>query len=227
MKTVLVGLMSFLVITNIQAASRLVKVSGTCEIKDVYDRYRVSIVIETTDKNQTIASSKVQTRNDEALAKVKGMNLLDLELRTLEYGLTPVREWEKNQMVFKGYKARSHISIEFSDSKRIGELLGVLAGLKLDEINGPSSFFSQTKEKMLNDKCLVEALTNAKAKADLMAKTLNTKIKRVNTIEENQTTARPPQLTKMMMATAEMASPQIELGTTEFKKEVYVEFELR
>src|SRR5690606_28960033 len=104
MKTVLVGLSTFFMITNLFAADRLVKVSGSCEIKDTFDRYRVTIVVENTAKNQTDASSNVQKRNDEALAKVKGMNLSHLDLTTLEYGLNPVREWEKNVMVFKGYK---------------------------------------------------------------------------------------------------------------------------
>src|SRR5690606_4437056 len=126
--------------------------------EDSFDRYRVTVMVENQDMDQAKASSLLEKRNNEVLKRVKELKLSDLNLITEEYGLNPVREWEKNKQVFKGYKARARVAIEFSDEKNLGKLLSTLSSLKTDEILGPENFFSQEKEKELNNKCIVMAL---------------------------------------------------------------------
>lgn len=228
MRSILLGLL--IVSTQALAAKRLISVTGHCDIEDSFDRYRVTVMLENQNMEQARATSLLEKRNNEALKKIKALKLSDLNLVTKEYGLTPVREWEKNKQVFKGYKARARVAIEFSDEKNLGKLLSTLSALKPDEITGPENFFSKEKEKELNNKCLVMALKDAKDKAQLMTKTLGTSIGKVHRIQEQAQTQHQPipiYRAKSMAMSANMESaPQIEIGKSHFIKNVYVEFEL-
>src|SRR5690606_5633298 len=132
-------------------------VTGHCDVEEAFDRYRVAVMVENQQMDQGKASSLMEKRNNEIIKKVKALKLSDLNLVTKEYGLTPVREWEKSKQVFKGYRARAVLAIEFSSEKNLGKLLEALSSLKPDQIIGPNNFFSLTKEKELNNKCLVMA----------------------------------------------------------------------
>lgn len=209
------------------AKKRIISVSGHCDIQDRFDRYKVIAIIEHQDMNQAKASSNVEAKNNELINAVKKLGLENLNLVTLAYELQPIREWENHKQVFKGYKAYSSLAIEFSDEKSIGKLLKRLTTLKLDQINGPDRFFSKEKSKALNNKCLVIALEDAKAKAKLMANTLEANIAKVHRIDEKRSPSpdnpRPMYMAKSMRTES---APQIELGVTSFVKDIFVEFEL-
>lgn len=228
MKSVLVGIM--LLCMSAYAKERIISVTGHCEVKDRFDRYRVSVMVENQNMDQLKASSLMEKRNNEIVSKIKDLKLTNVNLVTEEYGLNPVREWEKNKQVFKGYKARARLSIEFSNEKNLSKVLSTLSKLKPDEVSGPQNFFSKEKTNDLNNQCLVMALKDAKAKAKLMAKTLDASISKVHRIQEsanNEAPQVPMFRAKSMAMSADLESaPQIEVGESRFVKDVYVEFEL-
>lgn len=209
------------------ASTKLISVTGECSVSGVPDRFRISASLFNENMDQLKASKDLDKRNNETIKKIKDLKLKDLNLRTVDYGLHQIRVWENNKQVFKGYKASTTLHIEFSDKEKIGETLGSLTSLKVDDINGPDTFFSNSKKEELVNECLVMALKNAENKAKLMAKTLNAKIKKVHRIQENKFDNIGVPRESFMLKTAQMNSaPQIEVGTSEFRKEIFVEFEL-
>ncbi len=211
---------------------RTVTVSGVCKRSVVPDRGAIVVTAEFRDSDLRTASKKAQDAYERVRSQVQKMSLEDLQMRTSEYGVNQVREWEKNKMVSKGFQARMGLEVSSSQVARMGEVIALAAREGLQDVGGLRTFLSETKLLQEQTSCLQEAAQNARVKAERLASALSTKVAQVNSINESWSPVQVPParpLSKLMMADAESSrsAPEVEAGREDLAVTVQVVFALQ
>lgn len=228
---VLVAAQLSLATPEAKAEDRKVSVSGICNRSAVPDRASITLVADFRDMDLKSAIRKATETYGRLRDGVERLKLDDLEMRTSEYSVTQVREWEKNQSVFKGYQARMGLRVSSSSIGRMGEVVALGAREDVRETGGLSTYLSD--EKLLREQvgCLEEAARNARTKAEKLASALGAKVGPVLSLSEawNALPRRPEPVMMGMMGTrtAEVAPPQIEGGRQELSVTVQATFGLQ
>ena len=211
---------------------RQVTVSGVCKRSVIPDRGAITVASEFRDPDLKAASRKAQDAYEHTRTQIQKLGLEDLQMRTSEYSVIQVREWEKNKMVSKGFQARMGLEVTSSQVGRMGEVIALAAREGLQDVGNLRSYLSESKLLQEQTACLEEAAKNARTKAEHLASALGVKVGLVVSINENgMPNSLPPQrpMEKMMMRAEESSrsSPEIETGREDLSVTVQVVFALQ
>lgn len=199
-------------------SERIVTVSGSCTRPVTSDRGAITLTAEFTERDLQAATRKASDSYDRAREGIKRLNLSDLDLRTSEYQVAEHKEWEKDKLVSKGYRARMGIRVATSQVQRLGEVIALASREGLKEVGQLQTFLSDEKERKERIACLQDAAENARAKAEKLATSLGAKLgEAVSITEEGPSGPVQPlferaELRTMAPKSAEMTPPQVEGG---------------
>jgi len=174
------------------------------------------------------ALSDNSSRMARVLAALRKAGVAERDIATSTVGLSPQYRYVDNQPpAITGYQATNSVSIRFRDVAKAGTILDALVGVGANQIDGPN--LSIDKPDAALDEARTDALTRARARADLYAKAAGMSVVRIISISESgqNTGAQPPR--PMMMARAKMAdsSTEIAAGEQDVTVNVAVRFLLR
>lgn len=210
-----------------------VLVQGSCEIKVVPDRGSVSFTSENQSKTQAAAVKLTNTQMNNLKEKIQKLKLADIELKTTNYNVYPVREYEKDHYVDKGTKASMTLEITTSEISRLGEAMGAASQAGIQNVGTMVTFLSLEKSQSEYLKCLDIASHDARKKAEQLAKKLDFSIGKVLSVIESPVTNQPtpqPHRGAMFAKSAMMDSVQaapVEAGTQNFSTNIQVTFEIK
>jgi uncharacterized protein len=157
---------------------------------------------------------------------VKGSGVADRDMQTSSLSLNPVYDYPPNQKPrLRAYNASNQITIKVRDLKNLGKTLDAVVKAGGNTINGIS--FGIDKPEQFQNDARVEAIKDAAAKAELYAKAVGYKVKRIVTVSETDYGPRPPQpmMMRMQVNDAAAATPVAE-GEVSLEQTVSVTFEL-
>lgn len=208
-----------------------VKVQGKCERDVVPDRGMISFTSEHQARNQESAVKKTNEQINKLKKSIQELKLSDLELKNTNYSVYPVREWEKERMVEKGFRSSLTLQISTSDISRIGEALIKASEAGITNVGQLYTVLSLRKAQEEYLKCLDIAAEDAKMKARQLGKKLNFKVGDVIALDETpQIEHREPPMPMAMMKSmdAAMSAPtKIEAGTQKFATTIQVTFQIK
>lgn len=225
-------LSTFLFLTSIStfASARLISVNGQC-ISNVYpDRGTLTLVSQFTEKNASIASKKATENYEKIRTAVQKLNLKDLELQTTEHNVQEIFDYVASKRISKGVQASMGLQVTTSDIARLGEVVALGSEIEINRVSNLNIFVSPVKMKTSREDCLIEAIKNAKDKAEKMAKSAGAKVGDVQLIEEISGHDSPSPMYMMESAGAmakSVAAPRIESQTTLITVNVLVKFSLK
>ena len=117
-----------------------------------------------------------------------------------------------NQRIFDGYRAQSTLDVTVGDTAKIGALMDKIAeagfekGANTEWGNLMNLYYTLSEPEKVRDEILAEAITNARTKAEHMAKASGASLGKVYQINEGGTPMFQPQPMPMMaMAKGAMA----------------------
>ncbi|HVK62068.1 MAG TPA: SIMPL domain-containing protein [Bdellovibrionales bacterium] len=229
MKAVLLAISVLISSTQAFALDRIISTSGTCTKSVVPDRGSITVVANVQDMDLNKASKRATEAYEKMKAAVQKLGLKDVEIKTTEYDLSEVREWEKERSVFKGFRARMGLGVETSEINRLGEVIALAAKQGLREVGQLQTFMSDKKSAEERESCLEDAIGNARSKASRMAKAANGKVGKVIAMVESGTMMPPPVLRMAkaeMMAADAPAGASVDPGTQKLAVSVDVTFSL-
>lgn len=233
------GLLGVIVISSLglpaagAAASspRQVTVSGICKRSVTSDRASIIVAAEFRDRELRSAAKKATEAYEKVRDAVKKLALENLELRTSEYSVQNIREWEKDKLVSKGFQARMGLYVATSEVGRLGEVIAIAAREGMQDVGTLSSFLSPARLLHEQTECLEEAAKNARVKAERLAGALGAKVGKVDVINESWSVDAPqprPMAKSMMMdeSARSMAPPSLEGGKEDLSVTVQATFAL-
>lgn len=214
------------------AAERQVSVSGVCNKSVTPDRGAITLTVEARNSDLKAAIKKATDVYEGLREAVKKLGLENLDLKTSEYSVNEIREWEKDRQVMKGYRARMGVLVETSSIQRLGEVIALGARHQVNDVGQLQIFLSPQKLQKEQFECLQAAAENARAKAEKLASALGAKVGKAVSISESGgiEPPRPPRPMRMemaMQAKGSMPEPQVEAGQQEMSLTVQATFELQ
>ena len=207
-----------------------VQVQGSCQMKVIPDRGTVSFTTENQTKDQQEAVKKTNSQMNDLKEKIQKLKLADIEFKTTNYSVYPVREYEKDHYVDKGTKASMTLEVTTSEIPRLGEAMVEASKAGIQNVGSMVTFLSLEKSQAEYLKCLDIASNDARKKADQLAKKLGFKVGDVLNVIETPTPQSNHFPERAMFAKGAMmdAAPvSIEAGSQIFSTNILVTFDIQ
>jgi len=152
-------------------ATDLISVTGECFRSVLPDRAQVSVGAQVRNKDRAQAST---TASDLYAAALKQVKDLDLKGAAFETTALDVVEWteydDRGREQRMGFIAQAMFTVTTSEPSRAGEVIQLADKLGMQNIQGPRLFASDDLRRSTYESCLEEAVRNARAKAEKIAR---------------------------------------------------------
>lgn len=221
---------TFLTFAGTALATSKIEVQGSCDIKVTPDRGVITFTAEHQEKNQKDAVKKSHDQINKLKEEIKALNLSDLELKTTNYSVHQVRDYEKERYVDKGYRATLSLEVTTSNIAELGNATVKASNVGIKNVGSLSTFLSTEKTQAEYLKCLDIAAMDAKKKALQLANKLGFKVGDVINVTETPSIERPyPErpILKMAMASMDSAPSDVEAGKMQFSTTIKVTFKIK
>jgi len=207
-----------------------VQVQGSCQMKVIPDRGTVSLTTENQTKDQQEAVKKTNSQINDLKERIQKLKLADIEFKTTNYSVYPVREYEKDHYVDKGTKVSMTLEVTTSEIPRLGEAMAEASKAGIQNVGSMVTFLSLEKSQAEYLKCLDVASNDARKKAEQLAKKLGFKVGNVlNVIESPAPQANhfPERAMFAKGAMMDAAPVSIDAGSQIFSTNILVTFDIQ
>ena len=204
----------------------LLSVSAEATSKRVPDVATISTGVVTRGADSNAAMRENADQMAKVLAALKGAGIPERDIRTAGVNLNPQYHYAENQPPkITGYEARNTVSVKVRDLGKLGKIMDTLVAEGANELNGPS--FEVDKPDEAYDEARRAALEKAQARAEMYAKALNLRVRRIVSIDETSGGFRPPvPMMRAMAMEAKGADTTISPGESSLGVSLNIVFEL-
>jgi len=159
------------------------------------------------------------------VVEIKAAGIAEKDIQTSGISVSPQYRYAENQPpTITGYQASNTVSIKVRDIARLGEVLDALVASGANQVNGPS--FEIDRPEAVYDEARRDALELARARAEMYAKSLGMRVRRIVSISEGGGFQPPVPMMKTMAMDARMESAPVAPGETTLSANLDVVFEL-
>lgn len=207
------------------AGTRL-DISATGESTRVPDLVVINagVVTEAPTAQAALSQNAQQMRTVMAALRRQGIEARDIQ--TASINLNPRYDYEdRSEPRLIGYTATNQLTVRFRDIERAGPVIDVLVSEGVNQINGPSLQIENPDEAL--DEARRDALTRARARAELYASALGMSVIRIVAVSEAGAAQPPMPYAAQARAVSAEDSTQIAPGEQTVTANVSVTFELR
>lgn len=212
----------------IPADGTLLSVSAQAESRRVPDVASIStgVVTRAADANAAMRANAEQM--DKVMAAIRAAGIAERDIQTSGVNLNPDYRYEENKApVITGYQASNTVNLKVRDLSKLGKALDALVASGANQVNGPS--FEIDQPEAAYDEARQAALKKAQARAEMYARSLGLKVRRIVSISEGGGFRPPVPMPMVAMARgkAEAAyDTAISPGETALSANLDVVFEL-
>ena len=202
-------------------------VVATGEVTRVPDIARINAGVVTVAPTATAAIEQNATRMEAVRAALRRAGIADRDIQTSSINLNPEYRYQDGQPpILTGYRAGNEVAVRFRDIRTTGRILDALVAQGANQINGPTLGLDQPEAAL--DEARTAALRTAQARAELYARALGKRVKRVLLVSEGGGTG--PVLRTFDMAEAQavrsVAKTEIDPGEQTVSITLTVSYEL-
>ncbi len=159
---------------------------------------------------------------------MKDLGIKEDDLETSGYALNPNYDYSKSPMVIQGYILTQNLSVKVRDFDKVGTVLERGVALGINQVNTVQ--FTIDEPAQLREQARMEALEDAKKRAEALARALGVDIVRVVSFSESgwSDPGPTPMYYGREAAVSAMApAPSIQSGTQDVQTTVSVTYEIR
>lgn len=187
-------------------------VVATGEVRRVPDLVVINAGVVTEAPTAQAALQENNRRMRAMFEALEAAGIAERDIQTSSINLNPRYNYEeRSEPRLVGYNASNQLSIRFREIERAGPIIDALVGQGVNQINGPSLQIENPDAAM--DEARLDALTKARARADLYANGLGMRVARIVAISE--TGASRPPMPMARMARADMAEESLQIAPGE------------
>lgn len=218
---------------------RTIIVTGQAERKIVPDEAHVMVNLNSLNLQLAAAKAENDTKLKELLKIVDKAGIDSKKVATQSATTQPMYDYQTNKRVFRGYRVQTLLNITVAPIDKVGELMEKISNAGFEK-NASTEWgelmsvgYGFAEPRKISDELLVEAIKNARSKAEAMAKAADADVARVQSINENTAPdfnmPMPMMARGMMSAVAEQSDAPVAppAGERTVKASVNVTFELK
>lgn len=202
----------------------LLSVSAQAEASRVPDVAALStgVVTQAADANAALRANAEQMKR--VMAAIRAAGIAEKDVQTSGIHVNPQYRYAENQPpTITGYQAGNTVSIKVRDVARLGEVLDGLVASGANQVSGPS--FEIDQPEAVYDEARRAALEKARRRAEMYARSLDMRVRRIVSISEGGGFVRPMPMLRAMAMDRQEASP-VSPGETTLSASLDVVFEL-
>jgi len=197
-----------------------------------------SFTVREEAKDVASAQQKSSDKNNKAIAYLKEKGIEEKDIKTESYNTNPKYDYSGGVVcslgycppakpVLTGYEVSESVSVKVRDVSKAGELLAGIANLSIGEVSGLS--FTIDSPEVLKASAKANAISKARADAEVTAKNLGLRIGRVvGFYEETPSDVYPMQSGgPVMMKASVQSAPDIQTGEQKITSTVSVTYEVK
>ena len=218
-------------------SSLLLKLGARTRVQLVIAAYEAGVVpdiaviqagVTTQGKTARAASEANSKAMSEVLAALKASGIAERDVQTSGVNLNPQYKYVENESpTITGYQAINNVNITVRDIAKLGKIMDALVATGANQINGPTFDLDDAKKEAAYDEARRAAVEKAQARAEMYAKTLGKKVRRIVSISEGGSFAPPRPMPMMAMKVMDrMESTPISPGENTLSVNLDVVFEL-
>ncbi|MFZ1074857.1 MAG: SIMPL domain-containing protein [Minisyncoccia bacterium] len=210
------------------------------------DVAQISFTVQNTAAAVADAQAATTKQANAVLAFVKGQGIADKDVKTLSYNITPQYSYSypapcapgtacPDYVVsgggsprVTGYQVSETIQVTEHDLTAVGALVGGLGKLGVQNVDGPSFTLEDTSAGY--DAARADAITKAKAQADILANQLGVHLGKIVNFSEssgNYPVYSAGAVTAMSAAAAPAPTPSVPVGQNTYNASVSITYEIR
>lgn len=211
---------------SIASDSTLLSISAEAKVTRTPDIATLStgVVTQATDANAALRQNTEQMTK--VVAAIKAAGIAERDVQTTGISINPQYRYVENQLpTITGYQASNTLNVKVRDIAKLGKVLDTLVAVGANQVNGPSFEIDNPDEAY--DEARIAAIKKAQSRAELYAKTLGLRVRRVVSINEGGGNAPPlPMPTMLRMQAMEASDTPMAPGESALSSTINVVFEL-
>ena len=158
-------------------------VVATGEVNRVPDTMRINAGVMTQAATATEAIRLNAARMESVRAALRRAGIADRDIQTSSISLYPeMRHIEGRTPELIAYRAHNNVSVRFRDIANAGRILDALVEAGANQIDGPMLYIERPEEAL--DEARTRAIATARQRAELYARALGMRVKRVLAVSE-------------------------------------------
>ena len=213
------------------AAPRLISVSGEAQVSATPDRARLQLGVTQLSPDLRAAEKEVNRIVRDYLAAAKAQGASAEQIGTTGMSIQPEYTWDEatRSQKLTGYRVSRDIALRLDSLDKLGDYLLKATEVGINQIQPPVLESSRAAE--FERQALADAARDAKARASVLATTLDARLGALHSL--NAVAADAPQPVVMQMAVrakAESAAADdlgLSAGQIQFQARVTADFELQ
>ncbi|MEI6596649.1 MAG: SIMPL domain-containing protein [bacterium] len=158
----------------------------------------------------------------------KDFKIDSLDIKTLNYLISPQYDWTSGSQILKGYTVSQDLSVKVRNLDKVSEILDAAGQIGMNQI-GSLAFEIDEPEK-LKQEAREKAIAQAKEKAEALSRVVGVKLGKIISFSESGDQAPTPLYDNFRMMEKSSAvggaSPSIEAGSNEITITATVEYEI-
>jgi uncharacterized protein YggE len=227
------------------AATNTLAVSGEGDIFAVPDTATFTFGVDETAADVATAQSKATTEANAVIDYLKAQGIADTDIQTTDYNINPQYSYSQSvcptpassgvpiycppgRQTLTGYEVTQTVSVEVRDTSKAGTILAGVGSKGATNVSGLS--LTVSNQDALDAQARDKAIQDAKAKAEVLAKSLGVTLVRVVGYSDNS--GGPVYYPKAMAldsaaGSAAAPAPAIPTGQNKITSDVTVTYEIR
>jgi uncharacterized protein YggE len=203
----------------------LLSISAEAQARRTPDVATISagVVTQSTDANGAMRANATQM--DKVMAAIRAAGVAERDIQTSGVNLNPQYKYVENQNpTIIGYQAGNNVNLKIRDIGKLGKVLDALVASGANQINGPT--FEVDQPEPAYDEARRAALDKAQVRAQMYAKALGMRVRRIVSISEGGSFRPPGPVPMMAMRAKAESDTAISPGETTLGANLDVVFEL-
>jgi uncharacterized protein YggE len=147
---------------------------------------RITLGTEVFDQSLANAQAEAARRMDAVVTRLKAAGIADTDIRTIAFNINPQYDQrDQNQPVLRGYQVQNLVEVRTTNVGGLGSLLDDAVSSGATRVFGIS--FESDNMEALKNQARDQAMTNARAKAEQLARDAGVSLGRPTAIDESDT----------------------------------------
>ncbi len=164
-----------------------VYVEGSAEVEVTPDLMTFSLLIEKTDLDLAAAKADVDSRSTLLINTCKKLGIKSDAIATTALSIFPEYDYRDQGRVFTGNRVSRQVDIKLKDLTKYAQVMKALVDAKITQTINTK--LSLSDEKAAQDKVLISAMADAKARAERLARSQGKELGEPFSISEFNTRA--------------------------------------
>ncbi len=220
-------------------ASNIISVSGEGEVFAVPDTATFSVTVQEEAKDVKAAQDVATKKINEIIAYLEKEGVAKKDIQTADYSLYPQYDYTNGvctqggycppgKQTLRGFQVSQTLTVKVRDTDTAGKLLSGVGSRGVSSVSGLN--FEVDDREASEAEARDMAIIDAKAKAEVLAKSLGVSIVRIVGFSENSGGYPVPMYARgmdMAVMESKAVSPEIPVGQNKITSNVTVSYEIR